>query len=87
MTISDCIISHDQLFRMTWQSNLTHICFNNVSDYNPSHQLVWQRWCGEKDECSQVALLLPIFNEQTWPSWLRSCISLTVTLTKHLCSG
>ena len=72
MTISDCIISHVQLFRMTWQSNLTHICFNNVSDYNSSHQLVWQHWCGEKDECSQVALLLPIFNEQTWPSWLRS---------------
>ena len=45
---------------------MTHLCFKE--EVNISHET---SWCGPKDECLQKGMILPIFNEVTWPIWLR----------------
>ena len=42
-----------------------------ISTYPLSSVEVVGPWCGLKDECSQVGLILPLFDELTWPRWLR----------------
>ena len=70
-----------------WWGNTSHLCYSNTSVFNSSHDQVETistcillldgcvevvgPWCGLKDECSQVGLILPLFDELTWPRWLR----------------
>ena len=49
-----------------WVDNVTHLCYRE--EFNLTHE---SHWCGPKDECSQKGMILPIFNEVTWPIWLR----------------
>ena len=35
-----------------------------------------ETWCGAKDECSQVGLLLPIFDDFIWHPWVRIALYL-----------
>ena len=49
-----------------WVDNVTHLCYRE--EFNLTHE---SHWCGPKDECSQKGMILPIFNEVTWPVWLR----------------
>ena len=50
--------------------------------YHINHQssifdiLQEETWCGAKDECSQVGLLLPIFDDFIWHPWVRIALYL-----------
>ena len=52
-----------------WFDNSSHLCFMDESkDVQAAY------WCGTKDDCSQTGMILPIFNEVTWPIWVRASL-------------
>ena len=52
-----------------WVDNATHLCFIGASELTSESD-----WCGTKDDCSKKGMILPIFNEVTWPLWLRASL-------------
>lgn len=58
-----------------WTSNKTQICYEGENN---------EAWCGNKDKCSTLGLILPIFSEETWPTALRGTLYLIGLLYSFL---
>lgn len=50
-----------------WESNHSHVCY-----IDPLETV-----CAGKDRCSMKGMLLPMFFEASWPSWVRIVLYLT----------
>ena len=57
-----------------WTGNKSTLCYT-LGDSS---------WCGEKDDCAQKGLLLPLFLEVTWPTSARAVIYLVGLLYSFL---
>lgn len=50
-----------------WNDNGSHLCYTEEGSSVNS-------WCGQKDDCMQKGLLLPLFFEGSWPRELRAVL-------------
>ena len=59
-----------------WTENVTNICYS-VAD---SDGIAAVEFCGRKDRCSSLGMVLPLFMEMTWPWQLRAALYLIALL-------
>eukprot|EP00095_Tigriopus_kingsejongensis_P006608 snap_masked-scaffold634_size121673-processed-gene-0.13 protein:Tk06608 transcript:snap_masked-scaffold634_size121673-processed-gene-0.13-mRNA-1 annotation:"sodium calcium exchanger 2-like" len=62
-------------FYGSWTENKTQICYEGEGG---------DSWCGYKDKCSTLGLILPIVAEESWPSALRGILYLIGLLYSFL---
>ena len=59
-----------------WAENATNICYS-VAD---SDGIAENVFCGRKDRCSSLGMVLPLFMEMTWRWQLRAALYLIALL-------
>ena len=59
-----------------WTENATNICYS-VADSNGVAEM---EFCGRKDRCSSLGMVLPLFMEMTWTWQLRAALYLIALL-------
>ena len=55
-----------------WTENATNICYYEADEDGVASL----RFCGKKDHCSNIGMVLPLFMELTWPWQLRAALYL-----------
>lgn len=55
-----------------WTENATNICYYETDE----NGIASVSFCGKKDQCSNIGMVLPLFMELTWPWQLRAALYL-----------
>ena len=59
-----------------WTENVTNICYSVAG----TDGIAEVEFCGRKDRCSSLGMVLPLFMEMTWPWQLRAALYLIALL-------
>ena len=59
-----------------WTENETNICYWKTDPDG----ITQQEFCGRKDRCSSLGMVLPLFMEMTWPWQMRAALYLIALL-------
>ena len=59
-----------------WTENATNICYSVVD----SDGIAGVDFCGRKDRCSSLGMVLPLFMEMTWSWQMRAALYLIALL-------